>query len=78
MTFLDWKAVACRASATLGGREEMEKLVWMNWQWRMLSAGTRYVIKLLLDMASLVIPWGKRKTRLDDIFPGQGRGDLTL
>lgn len=48
-------------SATLGGREEMEELVWTRWRWGMLSAGMRCCLKLLLHVGPLVIPMGKEE-----------------
>ena len=55
--------MACGVSATLGGREEMEELVWMRWRWEVLSAGMRCGLKLLLDVGPLVIPMGKEENQ---------------
>lgn len=55
--------MACRVSAILGGKEEIEELVQMRWQQGMISAGMRCGPKPLLDVGPVVIPMGKEENQ---------------
>lgn len=73
LTFLGRKAVACRGSAILGGKEETEELVWTCWRQGMLSAGMRCDPKPLLDVGPLVIPMGKEENQAGLHLPWAGK-----